>query len=88
VQKWSNGQRSHPNFYFLFFIKNKKLLAIWEVLDTISQIEKIWNFGEWIAKIEILVFELKNAVNFEGKVVNCNFQFFLTLIGLLYILGL
>jgi hypothetical protein len=35
-------------------IKNKKLWAVWEVLDTISQ----------ITKIEILVFNLKNVVNF------------------------
>jgi hypothetical protein len=26
-------------------LKIKKLGAIWEVLDIISQIEKIWNFG-------------------------------------------
>jgi hypothetical protein len=47
-----------------FFIKIKKLGAIWEVLDTIGQIENNWNFGGWIAKIETLVFERKNAVNF------------------------
>ena len=59
-----------PIFFLIFFIKNflykKKIGAIWEVLDTISQIEKNWNFEEWIAKIETLVFELKNAVNFGG----------------------
>jgi hypothetical protein len=42
VEKWPDGQRggySHPDFFF-FFIKNKKLGATWEVLDTIGQIEK------------------------------------------------
>ena len=33
-------------FYFYFFIKKiKNLGVIWEVLDTICQTAKIWNFG-------------------------------------------
>jgi hypothetical protein len=62
-----------PNFFKIFFIKNKKLWAIWKILDTIGQIEKkleLWR--GWITKIESLVFELKNVVNFGG--VNCNFS--------------
>jgi hypothetical protein len=39
--------KSHPEFFFFFYkkLKIKKLGAIWEVLETIGQIEKIWNFG-------------------------------------------
>jgi hypothetical protein len=33
---------SHPKFFYKL---KKKLGAIWKVLDTIGQIEKIWNFG-------------------------------------------
>ena len=51
-------------------LKIKKLGAIWKILDTVSQIEKNWNFGGWITKIETLVF--KYAVNFDG--VNYNFS--------------
>jgi hypothetical protein len=72
VQKWPNI--ATPIFFFFIKIKkikNKKLGAIWEVLDIIGQIEKIWNFRGWIAKIETLVFELKNTVNFGEE--NCNF---------------
>jgi hypothetical protein len=43
----------------------KKLRAIWKVLDTIGQ----------IAKIETLMFKLKNIVNFER--VNYNFSILL-----------
>jgi hypothetical protein len=37
------GGYSHPQFFNFFFIKIKikKLGAIWEVLDTIDQIERI-----------------------------------------------
>jgi hypothetical protein len=63
VQKWPDGQRGWPNFF------NKKLGVIWEVFDTIGQIEKKLKLWGWIAKIETLVFELKNAVNFDE--VNC-----------------
>jgi hypothetical protein len=44
VQKWLDGPRATPNFFYKK-LKIKKLGAIWEVLDTIDQIEKIWNFG-------------------------------------------
>ena len=36
------------------------------------ELKKIGTLWGWIAKIETLVFELKNAVNFGG--VNCNFS--------------
>ena len=67
----AKGVATTTSIFFLKIKKLKKLGAIWEVLDTIGQIEKIWNFGGggWIAKIETLVFELKNAVNFGG--INC-----------------
>ena len=36
------------------------------------KLKKFGTLGGWIAKIETLVFELKNAVNFEG--LNYNFS--------------
>jgi hypothetical protein len=52
--------------FFKKIKKNKKLGAIWKVLDIIDQIEKFWNFKGLDCKIETLMFKLKNAVNFGG----------------------
>jgi hypothetical protein len=64
--RWPKEWLQQPQFFLKFFYKK-----LWEVLNTIDQIEKIWNFGGWIVKIETLVFELKNVVYFGG--LNYNF---------------
>jgi hypothetical protein len=51
VQKWPYGR--HLEFFLIFFIKIKKLGAIWKVLDTIGQIEKNWNFGGGSQKLKL-----------------------------------
>jgi adenylate cyclase class IV len=56
-------------FFFYKKLKIKKRRVIWKVLDTIGQIAKILNFGGWIAKIETLVFKLKNIVNFSHIII-------------------
>jgi hypothetical protein len=62
----------HPKFiYFLIFKKEQYENVEIILVELKKKIETLWG---WIAKIETLVFELKNAVNFEG--VNCNFFFF------------
>jgi hypothetical protein len=45
--KMAKWPKSHPDFLKFFYkkLKIKKLGAIQEVLDTIGQIEKNWNFG-------------------------------------------
>jgi hypothetical protein len=50
-------------------------IEILEIILVELKKKKIRTLWGWIAKIEILVFELKNAVNFKG--VNCNFSYHL-----------
>jgi hypothetical protein len=76
VQKWPNGQSSHPIFLKKknIYKKIKKLRVIWEVWNKISQIVKFWKYWGCIAKIKILEVELKIALNFGG--VKCIFPHF------------
>ena len=71
MARWPKGVAiATPIFFKIFFYKNKKLKNYGQYGKFWIQLVKLKKFetlGEWIAKIKTLVFELKNIVNFGGK---------------------
>jgi hypothetical protein len=60
----------HSQICFLFIQnKNKKYGQYGNFEIILVELKKIETLWGWIAKIETLVFELKNAVNFGGQTV-------------------